>query len=89
MENKQTAVDTLFEIFKLMSNNMRDAGDDKFANILEYLYKEYRDKTLVMEKKQIMEAYEDGKPYYIEKDISMISSEQYYEETYGTQLPKE
>jgi hypothetical protein len=70
MANKQTAAETLFNVFKVMSKNMKDAGDEQFANTLDYLCNEYEDKTLAMEKEQIEEAYNttygfiDGKEYY-------------------------
>jgi hypothetical protein len=82
MENKQTAVKTLFNIFKVMSKNMRDAGDEQFANTLDYLCNEYEDKTSAMEKEQIAKAYANG----VVNEISIyntITGVKYYNETYG------
>lgn len=81
MEANQTAVQTLFEVFKDMSKNMRNAGDKTFANILDYLCKEYEDKALAMEKEQIVKAVYDGMGTNF--DPNMGRAEQYYNETYG------
>lgn len=83
MENKQTAVDTLFEVFKVMSNAMREAGDEQYANILDYLCDEFLNKAKAMEKEQIKDAYNFG---YLDYTINMNeNAEQYYNETYGKQ----
>lgn len=42
---------------------------------------------LAMEKEQIIDAYADGVARHLHEKV--ILSEQYYEETNGTQLPKE
>lgn len=75
MKTKQTAVDTLFDVFKVMSNSMREAGDEQYANILDYLCNEFLNKAKEMEKEQIAEAFNNS--YWF------IDGQQYYEETYG------
>lgn len=75
METKQTAVDTLFDVFKVMSNSMREAGDEQYANILDYLCNEFLNKAKEMEKEQIAEAFNNS--YWF------IDGQQYYEKTYG------
>lgn len=87
MKTKQTAVDTLFDVFKVMSNSMREAGDEQYANILDYLCNEFLNKAKAMEKEQIIEfankvLYNAECSFtgtaYLEKDINEI-----YNETYG------
>jgi hypothetical protein len=80
MENKQTAVDTLFEVFKVMSNSMREAGDEQYANILDYLCNEFLNKAKQMEKEQIKQAFKDCHDL---GHIYGLDTEQYYNETYG------
>jgi hypothetical protein len=74
MENKQTAVDILF-------NEIRDSKaflPDNLFNYLEDVYK----KSKQMEKEQIINAYANG----VVNEISIyntITGEQYYNETYN------
>jgi hypothetical protein len=83
MESKQTAVETLFNVFNVMSKNMRDAGDEQFADTLDYLCNEYEGKTLSMEKEQIKDAYTDGCIGELYELNAYYTSEKYYNETYG------
>jgi len=92
MEDKQTAVQTLFNIFKVMSKHMRDSGDEQYANTLEFLCNEFEDKTLAMEKEQLIDARDsyinqmlkvnDDLLIYGEAQYKEMTSEQYYNETY-------
>jgi hypothetical protein len=82
METKQTAVKALFNVFKVMSKNMRDAGDEQFANTIDYLCNEYEDKTLAMEKEQIIDACNSNFNYDKDKQLLPTLGEQYYKETY-------
>ena len=83
MEKKQTAVEALFNVFKVMSKNMRDAGDEQFANTIDYLCNEYEDKTLAMEKEQIINAHEQGRDDFLqERHYNAMYGKGYYNETY-------
>jgi hypothetical protein len=73
---KQTAVELLFEEFKALSKATRDAGDEKSANLIDFLC-EREQVAKEMEKEQIIEAFIDG-------DVSKFNeyAEQYYLKTY-------
>jgi len=79
METKQTAVEWLEEQFIWM---IEDGVDwfDAFHSVMSKL-----EKAKQMEKEQIVDAYEagDGNGTASEWGYDVISSEQYYNETYG------
>ena len=87
MEKKQTAVTLLFQEFKALSEVLRKAGDEKNANLIDFLC-EREDVAKQMEKEQIEIAF--AKSYLIGcEEVSYNdankASEQYYNETYGGQ----
>jgi len=68
MENKQTAVEWLFEQFE--NGDMYNVEDAQ----------RIKHQALVMEKQQIVDAWEDGQGSFSTRTV-----EQYYNETYGGQ----
>ena len=76
MEKKQTAVDWLFEQIK------------KDIIGIEYDYLEELQKAKEMEKKQIIEAFDEGQEYEYQYHINSapkFDSETYYNETYKSE----
>jgi hypothetical protein len=58
-ETEQTVVELLFLEFKTLANNMRFAGDESFANILDFICEREVD-ALKEEQEQLQEAYQEG-----------------------------
>lgn len=80
MKNKETAVEWLIEHIKL--DAMYEAKSiDEWVNIFE--------QAKAMEKEQIKDAWKDSNYHRTSKEVLEYSSNEYYEETYGAQLPKE
>ena len=76
MEKKQTAVDWLFEQIK------------KDIIGIEYDYLEELQKAKEMEKKQIIEAFDEGQEYEYQYHINLapkFDSETYYNETFKSE----
>lgn len=80
---QQTAMDLLFAKFKALSESSRFAGDDKTANLIDFLC-EREDVAKQHEKKQIIDAWRNGDndSMYSPKELDQ-HAEEYYKETYG------
>jgi hypothetical protein len=68
---QKTAMELLFEEFKVLSENMRQAGDETYANTIDFLC-ERKEASMAKEKEQIIDACNanlkglliNGKDYY-------------------------
>lgn len=76
---EKTAMMTLFDGFKMMSKQMRDAGDEQSAGLIDFLC-ERENTAIEKEKEQIIKANRDGVDMAISDKF--ITGEQYYNETY-------
>ena len=74
---QQTAMELLFEEFKALSENMRQAGDEAYANTIDFLC-ERKESAIAMEKEQMIKFAN----YCVNGDL-LKDAEQYYNETYG------
>ena len=77
---QQTAMELLFEEFKALSENMRQAGDEAYANTIDFLC-ERKEAAIAMEKKQIINAAKTV--LFNSTGQGDTAAEQYYNETYG------
>lgn len=61
-ERKKTVIELLFLEFKVLSNNLRFAGDESSANLIDLLCERETD-ALREEQEQLREAYDEGCSY--------------------------
>jgi hypothetical protein len=84
--SKQTAVTLLFQEFRALSEVMRKAGDEKNANLIDFLC-EREEVAKQMEKEQIEKAWINGMYGFqivpFAENRFKPQAEQYYNETYG------
>lgn len=85
---QQTAVGLLFAEFRALAQTSRKAGDDKTANLIDFLC-EREEVTKQVEKEQIMNAYSTGADdeyeYHVNNSVKRedIDCEKYFNENYN------
>ena len=90
MENqKKTVVELVFLEFKTLANNMRFAGDESSANLIDFLCERESD-ALREEEEQLLKAYDDGYGNALNAVDSIIDrvkqiGDEYYRKTFKSE----